>query len=648
MPRLFLALALLLPLSAIAATPAKTPAKTKGVPRVERGNLLLENLPEIPAALAERTNQYQQSRGASLQGWLGDQALITTRFAETSQVHRVAAPGADRQQLTFFPDPVGNAEPAPDGKSFLFTKDADGNEYYQIYRFDLADGSYKMLTDGKSRNASPLWSDRGDRLAFSTTRRNGKDTDVHVMVPDDKDSAPLVELEGNWAPVDWSADGSKLLVVKFISANQTELYVANVASRDLTRFHPADAPIAFGTARFSRDGKGVYYTADEDSEFKTLRYEEFAGGERRALSADIPWGVDDLELTDDGRYLAFTVNAGGVSELHLRDLKRDKAVTTPKLPIGLVFGLAFDGPGRRLGFVLNGARSPSDVFSFEVGKTELTRWTKSETGGLDATTFVEPALIEYESFDGRKIPAFVYRPAAKAGAKVPVLIEIHGGPEGQARPHYYAMTQFYVRELGIAVIEPNVRGSTGYGKSYLLLDNGFKREDSVKDIGALLDWVAKQPDLDAGRVAVIGGSYGGYMSLACMTHFNDRLRAGIDIVGISNFVTFLTNTKDYRRDLRRVEYGDEREPAMRAHLEKISPLTNAGKITKPLFVVQGRNDPRVPFTEAEQMVAKVRANGSTVWYLRAENEGHGFARKENADFQFYATVLFLRQTLELR
>ena len=644
MSRTFLALAAALASLAASAAPPAKPAK---VQRIERGALVLENVPDIPPALAERTNQYQQARGASLQGWVGDQILITTRFAETNQVHRVAAPGADRSQLTFFVEPVSGAEPAPDGKSFLFSKDRGGDEFYQIFQFDLASGSYKMLTDGKSRNGGAKWSDRGDRFAFSTTKRNGKDTDVHVMAPGDAASTPLVEREGNWNTLDWSADGRRLLVLKFVSINESELWLVDIASRALTRLHPSDQPIAFGNALFSRDGKGFYYTSDENSEFKTLRYEEFAGGQRRTLSADIPWDVDEFELSHDGRYLAFVVNAGGLSELHLRDLKRDKAVRTPKLPVGLAFNLKFDRDDRRLAFVLNGARSPSDVFSFEIGEDELTRWTRSETGGLDASTFTEPTLIEFPSFDGRKIPAFYYRPAApkQAGGRIPVLIDIHGGPESQALPAFKPLTEFYVRELGIAVLLPNVRGSDGYGKSYLLLDNGYKREDSVKDIGALLDWIAQQPELDASRVAVTGGSYGGYMTLAAMTHYNDRLRAGIDVVGISNFVTFLTNTKDYRRDLRRAEYGDDRDPQMRAFLEKISPTANAKKITKPMFIAQGANDPRVPASEAEQIVATIRKQGGDAWYLLAKDEGHGFGKKVNRDYYQNAVVLFLQKHL---
>ncbi len=643
--------ALLLPLCVAAApapggkkAPAKPDAKAK-VQRVERGNLAIENIPEIPAALAERTNQYQQARGATLQGWLGDTALITTRFADAAQVHRVAFPGGDRQQLTFFAEPVTLARPAPDGKSFLYRKDTGGNEFYQLYQYDLATGTQRLLTDGKSRNEAALWTDRGDRFAFTTTQRNGKDTDVHVMAPGADASTPLLEREGTWNPLDWSADGSRLLAMKYISANQTELYVIEVAARAVTRFHPSDRPIAFGSALFSADGKGVYYTSDEDSEFQRLRYERLGGDGPRVLTSDIPWDVDEIELSSDGRYLAFVVNAGGLGELHVRDLKRDRAVATPKLPVGLVGNLNFHHSQPRLGFVLNGPRSPSDVFSLDIGKDELTRWTRSETGGLDASTFTEPTLVEFPSFDGRKIPAFYYAAPKRGRSKAPVLINIHGGPESQAQPAFNPLTEFYVRELGLAVLLPNVRGSSGYGKSYLQLDNGFKREDSVKDIGALLDWIAKQPELDADRVAVIGGSYGGYMVLASLTHFNDRLRAGIDIVGISNFVTFLTNTKDYRRDLRRVEYGDERDAEMKAFLEKIAPTANAGKITRPMLIAQGANDPRVPRSEAEQMVATIRKQGGHVWYLLAMDEGHGFAKKSNRDYYQNAVILFLQEHL---
>ena len=303
---------------------------------------------------------------------------------------------------------------------------------------------------------------------------------------------------------------------------------------------------------------------------------------------------------------------------------------------------------------INTSQSPSDTYVLELRNDpleygKLTRWTSSEVGGLDTSRFASAELIEYPTFDEvdgepRMIPAWLYKPQGATG-ELPVVVSIHGGPEGQARPGFSSTYQMWMDTLGVAVLVPNVRGSAGYGKTYLGLDNGFKREDSVKDIGALLDWIETQPDLDQDRVAVFGGSYGGYMVLASSVHYSDRLRAAVNIVGISNFVTFLENTQDYRRDLRRVEYGDERDPAMRAHLEKISPLNNVNKIDVPMFVVQGENDPRVPVTEADQIVKALRENGKPVWYMNALNEGHGYRRKENRDIYQQATVLFFREHL---
>ena len=302
---------------------------------------------------------------------------------------------------------------------------------------------------------------------------------------------------------------------------------------------------------------------------------------------------------------------------------------------------------------INTARSPSDTFVLDLGRGpldhgKLERWTFSEVGGLDTSTFREPELIEFPTFDQvdgrqRMIPAWLYKPAGPGPH--PVVVSIHGGPEGQARPFFSSTYQLWLEKLGVAVLVPNVRGSAGYGKTYVKLDNSFKREDSVKDIGALLDWIETQPDLDQDRVAVFGGSYGGYMVLASAVHFSDRLRAAVDIVGISSFVTFLENTQDYRRDLRRVEYGDERDPEMRAHLEKISPVNNVEHIKIPMFVVQGENDPRVPVTESIQMVEALREQGQPVWYMNALNEGHGYRKKENRDIYEQATVLFLRTHL---
>ena len=288
------------------------------------------------------------------------------------------------------------------------------------------------------------------------------------------------------------------------------------------------------------------------------------------------------------------------------------------------------------------------MYVYDLPSGKLARWTASEVGGLDPARFAEPTLVRFPSFDQRQIPAFVYRPKLAPGAKAPVLISIHGGPEGQAQPSFSALTQFNVNQLGYAVVVPNVRGSSGYGKTYLALDNGQKREDSVKDIGALLDWIATQPDLDASKVVVQGGSYGGYMVLASLMHYSDRLAGGIDTVGISHFSTFLKNTQSYRRDLRRAEYGDERDPVMAAFFDRIAPLNNAARIGKPLFVIQGANDPRVPASESRQIVDAVRAKGVRAWYLLAKDEGHGFRKKSNIDYQNGAAALFLTEIKDAR
>jgi dipeptidyl aminopeptidase/acylaminoacyl peptidase len=322
-----------------------------------------------------------------------------------------------------------------------------------------------------------------------------------------------------------------------------------------------------------------------------------------------------------------------------------KEYELPKLPVGQLFGVAWHRTTNELGFDITSYQSIADIYSLDIKTKKLTHWAKADLNGYETKGLREPELVNWKSFDDKMISGFLYRPPTKFTGKRPVIIDIHGGPEGQSIPLPLNREAYFVNELGIAIIQPNVRGSSGYGKTFLQLDNGYKREDTVKDIGALLDWIATQPDLDKDRIMVTGGSYGGYMTLAVATHYNDRIRASVDIVGISNFVTFLQNTEAYRRDLRRVEYGDERDPQMREFLTKISPLTNASKISKPLFVVQGKNDPRVPYTEAEQIVAAARKNNTPVWYLMANDEGHGFGKKNNQDYLFYATVLFVKEHL---
>ena len=642
------AVPLALGLAAVIALPvdALTPPLPE-VTRAEVGNRISENIPTPSAELLEQLNRYQNTRGANFAGWSGNDAiLVTTRFGETNQVHRVTQPLGMREQITFYREPTVSVRSQPGREGFVFGKDEGGSEFWQLYRYDLATRAATRITDGKrSRNESPLWSRDGTQMAFTSTMRNGRDSDIWVKTGD---AAPRVVLQegGTWFATDFSPDGRRLFVTRAVSINESYPGELDLPTGKLTMFPVDGGKAAVGAFRYAPDGKGAYYTSDEGTEFRTLRYHAPGLDAPLDISSDIPWDVTAFDIAEDGRHLVFATNEDGIGKLHLRTIPDHRAVELPALPVGLVGGMAFSPDGTKIALTLNTATSPSDVHVIDIAATTLTRWTQSEVGGLDTSRFVAPSLIRYESFDGRSIPAFYYRPATvPAGQKLPVVIQIHGGPEAQAFPAFSPSIQYLVNELGIAVLVPNVRGSAGYGKTFLQLDNGMKRKDSVKDIGALLDWVAKQPELDAQRVGVFGGSYGGYMVLATMVDYPERIAAGVNVVGISNFVTFLENTEDYRRDLRRVEYGDERDPAMRAFMQEIAPLNNAERITSPLFVAQGANDPRVPLSEAEQIVEAVRGNGRDVWYLVFKDEGHGFAKKSNADWFNAATVMFWQRHL---
>ena len=615
-------------------------------------NLVVEGVPAFPPELRRNAARYLEFRAAAFHGWhpIRRELLITTRFADTSQLHVVKAPGGARQQLTFGTEPVGGAHYRPKlGDFVVFSQDSGGGEFYQLYRHDFADGRNTLLTDGKSRYTGAHFSPSGLHLAYTSTRRNGKDNDLYVMIPTDPSTDRLLcEVSGGgWGVLDWSPDDSLLLVMEYVSINETYLHVVDARTGKRSRItSPGKDKVAYGHARFAKDGRSVYATSDDDSEFLQLIRIDLKTGEQKNLTANIAWDVEEFAQSPDGKIIAFVTNEAGVGTLNLIEAKNGKTLPKPKLPLGTVSGLEWHANGNDLAFNLSSAKSPLDVYSCDVRTGVIERWTESETGGLNPKEFVEPEVLKLSSFDGLLISAIVYRPDPKKfpGPR-PVIMNIHGGPEAQSRPGFQARNNFLLNELGIAIVYPNVRGSAGYGKTFLTLDNGFKREDAVRDIAAIISWIARQPDLDRQRIAVTGGSYGGYMSLACMVTYADILRCGVDVVGISNFVTFLNNTQDYRRDLRRVEYGDERDPKMREFLEKISPANHAARIKKPLFVVQGKNDPRVPLSEAEQMVKAVRDAGGTVWYLMANDEGHGFARKRNADFQFLATLLFYQQHL---
>ncbi len=650
-PRLKLAAGSAAVLLATAAAVTAAPAPLHR----ESGALVFDNIPPRDAALAARLSRYLESRSASFLDWLPDgSVLIATRFGATEQLHRVAAALGVREQLTFYADPVTVARAAPAGGGFVFLKDQAGDEDAELY-YRAADGTVRQLTSGKFVHGSPVWAHDSRRVAFFGNDRDGESFDVYTADVA-AHTAPQLLVGGgktdsrtdSWYPLDWSADDAKLLVERYVSVSESDLYVADVGSGVLTPVDPKGSKAGIRTAKFSPDGHGIYELSDEAGEFTQVLYKDLATHETRHLTPDAAgWDVEEFDLSPDGRYLAYVLNEDGRSHLVLEDIASRIETSPAGVPEGVISGLRFDRSGDRMAFAVESAQAPRDVYVYDIRHDKLERWTQSEAGPIETRERVSPELVRFPTWDRvaghqRMLSAYLYRPPTAAGP-CPVVVLIHGGPEAQFRPGWEPFVEFLVNELGYAVIAPNVRGSSGYGKGFLALDNGELREDAVRDVGSLLVWLGVQTAFDREHVAVMGSSYGGYMALASLVTYGERLSGGIDVAGISDFVTFLANTAPYRRDLRRAEYGDERDPHMRAFLDRISPLTNAGRIKKPLLVVAGLNDPRVPASQSDQLVWRVRSGGGEVWYLTAKDEGHGFRRKTDRDALLETEATFLEK-----
>ncbi|MCP3136578.1 S9 family peptidase [Pyxidicoccus xibeiensis] len=643
------------PAPARAPPPAATaaPSKVAGIaPLPGQPNLWVSNVPAVPPELRQRLDQYLEARSASLSDVSGDgkQMLISTRFADTNQLHVVEMPMGARTQLTFTDEPINQAKFHPGNPQVVYyLQDKGGGEFFQVFKLDRRTGRSELLTDGKSRHENLRVSQDGRWLTYGGTGRNGKDTDVYVApTSDPRQARRVTEAEGSWYPVDFSRDGSKLLVRQFRATDDADLHVVDVKTGERRQLTPKEGKGSVDAALFTHDGQGVYLVTDRYSDFAELYRLELAKAPYTAappsLTKSVKWNVTDVALSADGRRLAVATNEDGYVRLSLLDT-RTQALSPLDIPKGVAFGMEF--PHQRsdmLAFAMGDARSPMDVWTVDLKSRKPTRWTRSEVGGIDPSLFTEPELVRYPSTDGVKVPAFLLKPKGRTG-KVPVVIVFHGGPEAQSLPTFSNFAQFLVTELGMAVLVPNVRGSDGYGKAYRAMDDGVKREQSLADIGASLDFIASQPDLDASRVGVYGGSYGGYMTLAAAALFPERIKAAVDVVGISSLATFLQNTQAYRRDLRRAEYGDERDAEVRKVQERISPLNSVEKIRAALYVQQGANDPRVPQSEAEQVVQAVRKRAPDVWYMLATDEGHGFQKKDNRDYAQMTALMFFEKHL---
>ena len=646
------AFALALSAAAMAQTDVSTQVQTQAqVPTRQIGTARLENVPEIPEDVGAAVQRYQNYREARFQDWLADGTmLITTRFGTTSQVHHVAGPRHARTQLTFHEEPVAEAQAIPSGERFLYRRDTGGDEWFQLYVRDVAGAEAIQLTEPGTRNQSAVVSKDGRLVVWSRAMRGSADYAIMTANPSDPQSRRVAwQGTGSVGPTDISADGRHVLVSRNLSNRENRLLVLDLETGETRELGwSAATPARYDEPRFARDGRSVIAITDAGSDVSRLMEFDLDTGRSRSISPESRWGIEDYDLSDDGRLLAFAFNEEGYSRVVVQDFVTRRALPQPEsLDRGVLTGLEFSPDGTRLAIGLSTPTYAGDVFAFNLADGAIERWTSSEMGALQRSQLAEPRLIRFDSFDGLSVPAFVYRPRnIAADARTPVIIDIHGGPESQTRPLWNPGAQYFAEMLGATIILPNVRGSEGYGTRYLNLDNGERREDSVRDIGALLDWIATQPDLDPARVAVYGQSYGGYMSLASMVHFSDRLVGGVERYGISNWTSFLQNTEAYRRDNRRAEYGDERVPTMRAVFDRISPLNNVGRITKPMLVMQGANDPRVPQSESDQVVRELRANGIEAWYVLFADEGHGFQKKHNNDLRREVETLFLRRLFE--
>ncbi len=619
---------------------------------VPNENLITENIAEISKQLSNEVKKYSESRSASLGDIhpLTNEIIINTRFGSTPQLHRVSKSMGARTQITFFDEPVSATSYEPlKGDYLVYSKDIGGNEFGQLFKLDLKTLQSTLLTDGgKSQNGGITWRKDGKGFYYASTKRNGGDRDIYYMDPNNPKSEKLIlqVKGGGWGIQDISPDNKKLVLGEYISINESYIWLLDIETGKLTEVTDRNSKgISQSEATFSNLSNEIWLVTDKDNEFQRLAAMNLNTKKTTYYTSDIPWNVESFNLSEDKKSIVFITNEGGLNKMYLMNTGTKAYKEIKNLPIGLISGARFTKDNQTIFFNQSTAQSASDVYQLNIKTAKIERWTESELGEMQPSDMSVPKFIEWKSFDDLKISGFYYPASPKFKGKRPVIIMIHGGPEGQSMASFLDSNNFYTSEMGVSLVYPNVRGSSGFGKTYLEKDNGFLREDSVKDIGALLDWIAKQPEVDKDKIMIMGRSYGGYMTLATAFHYADRIKCSVDIVGISNFNTFLKNTEEYRRDLRRAEYGDERDSKMAAFFDKTAPLNNTDKIKKPMFIIQGTNDPRVPVTEAMQMRDKLKAQGNTVWYLEAKDEGHAFKKKANIDYVRLAIIRFMQEYL---
>ena len=613
-------------------------------------NLEVLGVPPIPSSIAGEVQPYTGIYGLPIAGWNPAKREIWLKgLSSVTWISRVTSPGAtsETSSINIQSNGIYDIYFQPQGEYLAYTRDANGNESFQLYLYKIGLGQSTLLSDGKSRNTEPVWSNSGDKIVYSSSPSGTEGVNLRVLNPfDTKTDRLFAKSSGSYLKAyDWSPDDKSIVYCDFTSNTTSTLWMADAETGKTKLLSPPSKGTEFyDFPQFSKDGKRVYVVTDHDSDFRRLAYIDISTGKIGYVPSSTQWDVEDFQIAPDGKTLAFITNEDGISKLHLIELATTKELPVGQLPLGVISDIKWRGDSTELAFNFKSPTTPNDVYSVGVKDGSVEHWAKSVTNGLDTSKFVQPQLIHWKTFDGRSLSGFLYRPPSAFTGKRPVIIDIHGGPEEQYRPAFGYTDNYFLNELGVAKIYPNVRGSSGYGKAFLHLDDGVRREGAVRDIGALLDWIKSQPDLDSERVLVEGASYGGYLSLSTAFMYPDRIKGVIADSAISNLASFVEHTEGWRRDLQRAEFGDERDAKIREFMERTAPLNNAEKIKKPLLITHGENDPRVPVADTSKLVASTK-DRIPVWYILAKDEGHGYMQQGNRDYQLYATILFVKEFL---
>jgi dipeptidyl aminopeptidase/acylaminoacyl peptidase len=637
-------------LLSLLAAPLLAAGVARSAPPIVRGNLILDGIPEQSALTADKIDKldaYLSAREARPLGFTTKgQVLIATRFGEVDELHLVDQALGALHQITFTREPVlrGAFSPDPNRNAFFYLADS-ASESQQLFYQRVGDPTARRLSDGKSIAGAALWSSSGREIAFSTIARDSGSCDIDIIDPD-SGALPRLAAGNECAdPLDWSPDDRKLLLRQHVSAYEESLYILDLGTGQKREVDPSPAKGALANAKFSRDGTGVYFISNRDGEHARLRYVNLFTAEKNDISGRGDVDVEQFALSKDGHYLAYVTDEGGADKLNIVDLQAHQDLVPPRLPApGVVDSLSFDPDSKRLLFGLATATQPRDAYVLDVAANRVVPWTASEAGPLDRTKFVLPRLTQFPTFDrldgrSRELPLYIYEPASPGVH--PVLIVLHDGPDARFRPTFDPWIQYVVNELGFAVLAPNVRGSSGYGKSFAALARGDQREDAIKDVGALLVWLALDNRFDKTHVIVSGTGHGGSLALAALVNYGERLRGAVAMAPITDFIAFVGSTAPEMRGAAREEYGDERDADDRLFLRRISPLINAERITRPVLIAHGKNDRGVPIAQSDQLVIRLRARNQTVWYLKATDEGASFARWQNREAYYRAFAEFL-------